>query len=228
MAKRAGKAAVAGKSKPRFGESDRYHAWPDGWEFLYEPGLPVTDEQVAKIAAGLSAARDSEHVAAVLATIRRFHGREGALATLRPGDHRTRDIETLAALARAMDGLNLNVLASLARHGVDFGFCEAKHVAATARIAAEELERSHRPRRSGRKRKISRAVAFRDLAAIYTTATDRPARISTTSGSDITEAGQPSGPFFQFMRAAVAPVPGLEALSDHALAKAVKRSSTRT
>jgi hypothetical protein len=47
--------------KPRFGESDRDRAWPDGFVFKHEPALPVTDEEVREIAASLNLPTDSKH-----------------------------------------------------------------------------------------------------------------------------------------------------------------------
>ena len=273
-----------------FGQSARSKAWPDGFTFYHEPGLPVSEDQTKEIAASLDVAADSEHVAAdsehvaaTIAALRRFDGRERAMAygtrfrlidmeesnlngyeltcldtgyvivgedkdqyvklvifdhdgvrsnvpvsncevvrDHRIGDHRTRDLETLAALAQAMDGLNANVLASLARHGAELGLQgEPEQIAAAAREAAVEMEQSRRPRR-GRYPLTSRAILFQELAAIYETTTGQCATISTTSGSGRTKGGQPSGPFFCFLRAGVAPVPSLNALKDHALAKAVK------
>ena len=78
--------------------------------------------------------------------------------------------------------------------------------------------------RRGRRPENSRATLFQELNAIYKQATGRPGKISTTSGSLITEAGLPTGPFFKFILAAVKPVPGLNTLRELALAKAVKRA----
>ena len=214
--------------KPGFGKSRRHQEWPDGFVFVHKPALPITDEQVREIAASLDARDDSEHVAAVLATIPRFDGRETAMAKLPPGDHRARDIETLEALALAMKGLNPNVLAALSRYGVNFSFCEPARAAEGARLAAEDIKRGQQPPRRGAPPMTSRELVLCDLAAIYTEATGRPAKIAVTSESGKTKAGRPTGRFFRFMRAAVAPVPVLAALSDDALAGAVRRTPTRT
>ena len=215
--------------KSSFGKSRRHEVWPVGFVFQHVPALPITDEQVREIAASLDVRDDSEHVVAVLAAVRRFDGRETAMAELPPGDHRARDIETLAALARAMDGMNANVRAALVHYGVNLGNCEPTQVAEASRQAAKEIERARvASSRSGRRPKSSRAVVLRDLAAIYTKATGRPAKIAVTSDSGKTTAGRPTGLFFRFMRAAAAPVPALAALSDDALAGAVRRATTRT
>ena len=73
-------------AKRKFGKSDRYHAWPDGFEFLHKPHLPITDKQARKIATSLGVEIESDHVAAVFATIRRFDGREAAMAELTEND----------------------------------------------------------------------------------------------------------------------------------------------
>ncbi len=169
----------------------------------------------------------SEHVDAVLAAIRRFDGRETAMEALPDGDHRARDIETLAALARAMDGRNANVRAELDRYGIDLGNCEAAQVAEVARQAAKAIERARiASSRSGRRPKGSRAVTLRELAAIYKQATGRPGKIAKTSDGGITKGGQPTGRFFKFIRAAVSPVPALKILLDDALAAAVTRAAS--
>lgn len=211
--------------KPRFGENERHGQWPDGFVFRHDPALLVPEEQAREIAASLGVEDDSEYVAAVLAAIRRFHGRETAMAELPTGDHRARDIETLKALERAMKGLNLNVLNALDLHGVDLS-CDGAHVAEVARLASEDIKQARPRPKNGRKSLDSRAVLFRELAEIYTAATGRPAKICTASGATDTE-GQPIGRFFRFIRAAVAPVPALAGLGNHALAKAVTRA-TRT
>jgi hypothetical protein len=212
--------------KPSFGKSDRFKAFPHDFVFLHEPALPVTDKQVQKIAASLDVGEDSEHVAAVLAAIRRFHGREIAMSELPSGDHRTRDIETLEALARGMEGLNPNVLAALARHGVELGDCEPAHIAGVARLAAKDTDRRRPPSKTGARPKTSRKLVLRDLAAIYTDATGQPGKISKTSETKKTVGGRPTGPFFRFIRAAVSPVPTLKIILDHALASAVTWATT--
>ena len=215
-------------AKRKFGKSDRYRAWPDGFEFFHKPQLPITDKQARKIATSLGVEIESDHVAAVFATIRRFDGREASMAELPQGDHRTQDIETLAALARAMEGLNLNVLARLARHGVDLGDSQPEHVMEAARLAVEDIERTRPRPKPGPRRMDSREIVLRELAANYEATTGRKAKLNTTSGSDITEAGRPSGPFFRFIRAAIAPVPSLKKLKDDALAQAIRRATART
>ena len=213
--------------KPRFGESDRYRAWPDRFVWRHVPALPVTDEEVRKIAASLGVLIDSEHVAAVLAAIRRFDGRKTAMAAVPDGDHRARDIETLAALARAMDGMNANVRAALVRYGIDLGNCEPAQIAEVARQAAKAIKRARiASPRSGRPPKVSRAVTLRELTAIYRQATGRPGKIAYTSETKITKSGQPTGHFFRFIRAAVSPVPALKIIPDHTLAAAVKRATS--
>ena len=213
--------------KRGFGESDRYCAWPDRFVWRHVPALPVTDEEVRKIAASLGVLIDSEHVDAVLAAIRRFDGRKTAMAAVPDGDHRARDIDTLGALARAMDGMNANVRAALVRYGIDLGNCEPAQVAEVARQAAKAIKRARiASPRSGRPPKVSRAVTLRELTAIYKQATGRPGKIAKTSGSGITKAGQPTGRFLKFIRAAVSPVSDLKILSDHTLAAAVTRATT--
>lgn len=187
----------------------------------------MASEQVREIAASLDVQDDSEHVAAVLAAISRFTGREISMAELPRGDHRARDIETLTALARAMDGLNPNVLTALVHYGVDFSFCDGEVVADCARRAAEDIKRRRQPPKRGAPSKTSREVLLCELATIYKKATGRPGKISVTSESAKTIAGQPTGHFFKFMCAAVAPVPALEMFDGHTLAQAVKRA-TRT
>ena len=182
-------------------------------------------KQVREIAASLGVPDDSEHVAAVLASISRFAGRQIAMAELPDGDHRDRDIETLEALARAMDGLTANVLVALAHYGVDFG--DAAQIAEYARLAKEDIKRRQQPPKRGRRSLTSRAIVLRDLAAIFTDATGRPSKISVTSESKKAAGGRPTGQFFTFMRAAVAPVLTLNGIDDYALAEAVKRA-TRT
>ncbi len=196
---------------------------------FHEPSLPVTKDQLLEIARSLHVGTGSEHVAAVLDTIRRFHGRRIAMAALPPGDHRDRDIETLSALDCAMDGLNSNVLTRLARYGIDLSACEPANVAAAARHAADELKQLRPTRKPGRPISIpnvSRPETFRKLAEIYTKATGNKATINVTSASGVTTGGRPSGPFFRFMRAAVAPVPDLKGLEDDGLASAVKRATS--
>ncbi len=188
--------------------------------FHYKPSLAVTDAHISKIATCLNVKKDSEHVAAVIDTIRRFHGRKIAMAALPPGDHRDRDIKTLSNLARAMDGLNSNVLAQLARHGVDLSSCEGAHVAAIANVAKEELEEELK--RTSYKRIFFRDIFLLELAEIYTTATGLPATINTNA-----ETGQIYGPCFEFIRAAVAPIPKLKKLKDSGLRSAVIRAQER-
>ena len=187
----------------------------------------MASEQVREIAASLDVQDESEHVVAVLAATRRFDGREISMADLPPGDHRVRDIETLESLARAMDGLNANVLAVLAYYGADFSFCDGAVVADCARLAAEDIKRRQQPPKRGAPSKTSREVLLCELATIYKKATGRAAKIVVTSYSGKTTAGQPTGHFFKFMRASVSPVPALKGLADHALHAAVKRA-TRT
>ena len=196
---------------------------------FHEPSLPVTKAQMLEIAASLHVGEDSEHVAAVLDTIRRFYGRRVAMAALPPGDHRDRDIETLSELARAMDGLNSNVLARLARYGIiDLSTtCEPANVADAARHAAEELKKTRLTLKKLRRPPIfSRDMTLRELEKIWTTAMGKPGIISTTSDSAVTKGGQPCGHYFQFMRAAVEPVPELKALKDTGLASAIKRATS--
>ncbi len=206
---------------------ERLDAWPDSFAFYHEPSLPVSDAQISEIAARLDVEEGSEHVAAVLDTIRRFHGRRVAMAALPPGDHRDRDIKTLSALARAMDGLNSNVLARLARYGIDLSACEPANVADAARHAAEELKKTRLTLKKLRRPPIfSRDMTLRELHKIWTTAMGKPGIISTTSGSAVTKGGQPCGHYFQFMRAAVEPVPELKALKDTGLTSAIKRATS--
>ena len=194
--------------------------------FRHDPALPVADEEVREIAASLGVLIDSEHVDAVLAAIRRFDGRKTAMAAVPDGDHRVRDVETLAALARAMDGMNANVRAALVRYGIDLGNCEPAQVAEVARQAAKAIKRARiASPRSGRPPKVSRAVTLRELTAIYKQATGRPGKIARASESGIMKEGQPTGRFFRFIRAAVSPVPALKILSDYALASAVTRAT---
>jgi hypothetical protein len=211
--------------KPSFGKSDRYKAWPDDFVFLHEPALPIADDEVREIAETLGVRINSKYVTEVLAVIRRFHGRKIAMAELPSGDHRIRDIETLAALARAMDGLNANVLAALARYGVDLGDFEPAQAAEAAREAATEMAQKA-PSRSGRRPKNSRAETLRELEAIYRMATGNPGKIGKTSATKQTDGGKPSGPFFRFIRAAVSPVPTLKTIPDGTLASAVTRATT--
>jgi hypothetical protein len=225
---------MAGASKRRrppklkFGESPDHQAWDnDKVDVFHEPALPVTREQIQAIAASLKAQVGSEHVFAVLAAIRRYDGRETAMAELPPGDHRARNIKTLNTLALAIDGLNTNVRAALARYGVFLDI--PAETAEAAREAAMEMERERvASSRSGRRPKISRAATLRELTAIYKMATGRPGKISTTSETGKTRGGKPTGRFFLFMRAAVAPVRDLAELRDYALAEAVKRATART
>ena len=151
------------------------------------------------------------------------------MAELQPGDHRVRDIETLSALARAMDGMNSNVMRTLVKYGAELDIGEPTRVAAVARLAAEDIVQAITPKKSGRKRKGEglRDMLFRELAEIYTTATGRAAKMVVKS-EVYEEAGQPTGRFFAFVRAAVAPVPELGKLKDHALSQAVKRALSRT
>lgn len=209
--------------KPSFPRQE----WPDGFVFKHDPALPITDEQVREIAASLNVGDDSEHVAAVLAALRRFDGRETAMPELPKGDHRARDIKTLEALAKAMDGLNPNVLAALAHYGVNLSFCDGVHTAACARLAAEDIKRRQPPAKKGARPKTSREVFLQELAEIYADATGIDGKMSVTSESKKTAGGQPTGRFFTFMRAAVAPLPDLKRPDDHALAKATTRA-TRT
>ena len=64
-------------------------------------------------------------------------------------------------------------------------------------------------------------MLLRDLAAIYTDATGRAAKIVVRSQGQA-KPGQPTGRVFNFLRAAVAPVPALKGLGGHALAGAAK------
>ena len=70
----------------------------------------------------------------------------------------------------------------------------------------------------------SRELVLCDLAAIFTAATERPATISVLSEA-YENSGEPTGRFFKFLCAAVAPVPGLMELTDVALASAAKRAT---
>ena len=72
-----------------------------------------------------------------------------------------------------------------------------------------------------------RVMLDTDLAEIYGAATGRKATISRTSASAKTSGGQPAGPFFRFVRAAVAPVTSLEDLTDDALDLRRQRASVR-
>ncbi len=196
----------------------------DRLKFHHEPALRVTDAQLSEIAASLGVEEGSEHIAAVLDTIRRYHGRQTAMGTLPHGNHRDHDIETLLALARAMDGLNANVLARLAHFGVDLGGVESANIADAARHAAEELQRAKPKPKRGPKRNESRDILFRELADIYSAATGRRPTISRTTWSEATKGGRPSGPFPLFIRAAIAPLPDLARLQEYALASAVERA----
>jgi hypothetical protein len=177
----------------------------------HAPALLVTDAQISEIAASLGVKEDSEYVADVLDTLRQSHGREIAM---QEASTRDRDIETLSSLARAMNGLNSNVLMQLAQYGVDLPVSNPRDVAAAAHEVAEGLKRI--PKKRGRKSKTSRAVTIRRLAAIYTKATGRPAKISRTNITN-----QPTGRYFRFMRAATAPILQIK---DSALAKSVSRA----
>ena len=194
----------------------------DSMTFVYTPLLPVTEDQISEIAFSLGVDRDSEHVAATVEAIRRHHGREMSMAELPKGDHRARDIETLEALARAMDGLNSNVRRHLARHGVRFAETNPEAIRNAALSIVAEL-RAHKPRQ-GRKPKSSRAATLRELAAIWESATPHNAKISRAPEGGTVPAGQPIGRFFRYIRAAVAPVPGLQNEGDQALASAVERA----
>ncbi len=187
---------------------------------------PITDEQVTQIATSLGVRTDSVHVAAVLAAISRFTGRETAMAELPPGDHRARDIKTLKALALGMDGLNPNVVAALAHYGVNLSFCDGAHTAECARLAAEDIKRRHPPAKKGARPKRSREVLLQELAEIYTAATGRPGKISVVSEA-YENSGQPAFRFFTFIRAAAALSPELNNDGDDKLAKATQRA-TRT
>ena len=149
------------------------------------------------------------------------------MAELPPGDHRARDIKTLKALALAMDGLNANVRAAVARYGVNLGYGEPAQIAEAARQAAMAMERERvASSKLGRHRKDSRAATLRELAAIYTAATGRPGKISVVSEA-YKDSGKPAFRFFTFIRAAAALSPELNNDGDHALAKATQRA-TRT
>jgi len=201
--------------KRRFGQSERYRAWPDGFVFVHQPALSVTDEQIAAIAKSLDVAMGSKHVAEVVAAIQRFNGRQIAMAELPAGDHRKRDIETLNALARAMEGWNSNVATHLVRHGADLAVHEPAQIAAAAREAVIEMARVRR--RRGRRPRTSEKILFQELIAIYTSATGKLARLSKTP------LGEPTGPLFRFIRVAVAAIPQLQTRSDEALFTAVRR-----
>ena len=164
--------------------------------------VSVTDEQVSAIADALGVGRDSKHVEAVLYAVRRYAAR----GPLTGGDHRSGDIETLRALARAMDGINPNVLGWLHRHGAEFD-CggDPRQIAAAAREAIGALERERPAPRSGPKRMDSRAALLRDLAETYAAA------------------GCPRGAYRTFLRAAVAPIPAL-APCDESLIRAAQRA----
>lgn len=181
--------------------------------------LLISDAQVSSIAESLGVGTDSEYVASVLDVLRAYSGRQIAMSELPPGDHRTRDIETLLALARAMDGVNANVLHKLSLYGADL-LGDPPHIAMAARAAAEEMQRTAPPSRFGPRPLTSRAIALRQLAYIYRQATGRRATITARPDAD----GIPSGPFFAFLRAAVAPVSDLHGLNDDGLASAHRRA----
>ena len=189
----------------------------------YEPSLRITDPQIRAIAKSLCTKEDNTHVAAVLKTIRQYQGQNISVAALPRGEHRNRDIKALKAFARAMDGLSLNVRAQLARHGVDLGCIEPSHVAAVARIAGDELKLAKPASKRGKRRALFRDEMFNRLGESYTIATGNPATISKTSESGRKKGGLPCGPFFRFLRAAVAPITELAKLSDTGLASAFDR-----
>ena len=207
----------------KFNKSEAEHKWCHT-EFFYQPSLPVTDAQVSEIAAHLYVSEDSDYVGAVVAAIRRCHGREIAIAQLPPGDHRIRDIATLNALAQAMGGLNSNILARLAKHGVDASSFDGNHVAAVASLVIEELQREIPKPKRGAKPKVSRNITFRELTEVYKNATGKNSSINYSSETRQTTGGQPTCPFFLYMRAAMTPVPELSKLTDQALASAVRRA----
>ncbi len=148
------------------------------------------------------------------------------MAEVPSGDHRARDIKTLEALARGMEGLNPNVLAALAHYGVNLSFCDGARITDFARIAREDIKRRQLPAKPGPRPKTSRAATLRELAAIYTAATGRPGKISVVSEA-YKDSGKPAFRFFTFIRAAAALSPELNNDGDHALAKATQRA-TRT
>ncbi len=192
-------------------------------EIKYKPSLPISQGQWDAIAKTLGVETDSDHVQAAYDAVRAYAGRRSAMAELPAGDHRVRDVETLMALARAMEGMNLNVRAALAREGIDFTWPAPDDTALAAQHAAETMARDIQPPKRGPKPKTSRAVVLCQLADIFTTATGKPARFSAVS-TDKQDAGNPSGPFFRYLRAAVAPASDLAGLTDHALAQAAKRA----
>jgi hypothetical protein len=125
-----------------------------------------------------------------------------------------------------MEGLNPNILALLARYGIDFNVPNSTEVAAAAREAAEILKQTPTSRNGGRYLTFGRNIFFQDLAEIYTKATNKFFTISMTSETNSTRGGQPSGPAFRFARAAVNSIPELERLSDNGLASAIKRATS--
>jgi len=202
--------------------------WPAGVEFKYEPTLSVTESQVQAIAERLGVPTDSGHVTATLQAVRRYIGLDAALPKTTEAQRRKQDIATLNALAKGMEGLNANVRAALTRHGGGLTFAiDPLTVAAAAKEAAIELKQ-YRPRlKSGPEPGFARDVLMRDLGEIYERATGRHPTLTVTTGSRTKESGLPDGPWFAFLKAAVAPVPPLAKLSDTALAEAWKDAKQR-
>jgi len=190
------------------------------------PSLHVTDDQKSEIATRLGVQENNQHVIEVINAIHRFDGRRIAVAELPSGNHRKRDIKTLSSLASSMEGLNYNILALLARYGIDFNVPNSTEVAAAAREAAEILKQAPTSKNGGRYLIFGRNNFFQDLAEIYTNATGNIFTISMTSDTHSTRGGQPSGPAFRFVRAAVNPIPELKILSDNGLASAIKRATS--
>ena len=190
------------------------------------PNLHVTDDQKLEIATSLGVQENSQHVIEVINAIHRFDGRRIAVAELPSENHRKRDIKTLSSLASAMEGLNYNILALLASYGIDFNAPNPTEVAAAAREAVEILKQAPASKDGGRYPIFGRDIFFQDLAKIYTKATNNTFTISMTSESNLTRGGQPSGPAFRFVQAAVNPIPELKKLSTNGLASATKRATS--
>lgn len=213
-----------GSSEKKFGWQ-----WPDGVKFEYEPSLPISQGQWDAIANSLGVEPDSHHVQAAYDAVRRHVARETVMADLPAGDHRRRDIETLMALSRAIEGINLNVRAALARQGIESDWVQSlvpqdpEHTALSIRHAAFELMFLQGPPKRGRPTtKELRDILLLELAEIYTAVTGAEG-FSNTGTNDRRGPNRPTGPCLRFLRAAVALVPGLTADSDGALVQATKR-----
>ena len=173
---------------------------------------------LAAIANALSVEEDDERVKATIQAVMLHDARVQAQTEVPASNFMERDAKAIRAISKALSTLGGTGHAYLARYGIHLGDLANKQTAEMFLLAADEIERnSPRPHR-GRRPENNRAFLVNELAEIFKN-NDARAAVRTNW-----ETGKPYGPFFDYLKAAFASSDDLKELSDHAIAKFVKRT----